>query len=199
MTSKEEIEVVARVLAGHFGPEFDNLPKDKTERQHWMYTKSSIPPDNTQDDFISAANDLVTTLDAHREKQGLVTVPVEPSYAMLDAGNEDFKNSGSIKDQMQSSSRVDAIREIYKRMLSKRNAPRLPYDLPQTPSQEQEQRIEAPRNVHPSGPPYPEWCDRTHEECADCALENVEPPQCHGHPQGPVACPDFKVSQEQDK
>ena len=37
------------------------------------------------------------------------------------------------------------------------------------------------------------FVDRTHEECADCALENVEPARCAGHPAGPVSCRDFKA------
>jgi hypothetical protein len=33
--------------------------------------------------------------------------------------------------------------------------------------------------------------DRYHEECCDCALENVEPPECNGHVAGPVTCSKF--------
>lgn len=30
--------------------------------------------------------------------------------------------------------------------------------------------------------------DRTHEECCECTLEKVEPPQCLGHPAGETSC-----------
>jgi hypothetical protein len=33
--------------------------------------------------------------------------------------------------------------------------------------------------------------DCTHEECADCSLENSDPPKCKGHASGPVACHHF--------
>jgi len=34
--------------------------------------------------------------------------------------------------------------------------------------------------------------DRTHEECSDCLLERVNPPQCLGHVAGPTHCSSFK-------
>jgi hypothetical protein len=34
--------------------------------------------------------------------------------------------------------------------------------------------------------------DRTHEECCDCLLEKVDPPQCLGHVAGPSHCNSFK-------
>jgi len=46
-----------------------------------------------------------------------------------------------------------------------------------------------------SRPPRHCWrlsCGRMHEECEDCALQAVEPPQCEGHQQGPVACERFE-------
>jgi len=33
--------------------------------------------------------------------------------------------------------------------------------------------------------------DRSHEECADCTLEDLEPPKCKGHAAGPIVCRDF--------
>ena len=32
---------------------------------------------------------------------------------------------------------------------------------------------------------------RRHEECYECALQDVEPPQCDGHQEGPLACSKF--------
>jgi hypothetical protein len=34
-------------------------------------------------------------------------------------------------------------------------------------------------------------CGRMHEECEFCDLQSVEPPQCEGHPEGPVSCERF--------
>ena len=34
--------------------------------------------------------------------------------------------------------------------------------------------------------------NRTHEECCECSLENVSPPQCMGHVAGPTSCKSFK-------
>ena len=34
--------------------------------------------------------------------------------------------------------------------------------------------------------------DRTHEECVDCILERVDPPECDGHIAGPVSCLQFE-------
>jgi len=33
---------------------------------------------------------------------------------------------------------------------------------------------------------------RSHEECDECQLQEVEPPQCSGHAPGPTSCKDFK-------
>jgi hypothetical protein len=30
--------------------------------------------------------------------------------------------------------------------------------------------------------------DRSHEECADCSLSELDPPQCKGHAAGPIPC-----------
>ena len=30
--------------------------------------------------------------------------------------------------------------------------------------------------------------NRTHEECCECAIENVSPPRCLGHVAGPTSC-----------
>lgn len=50
---------------------------------------------------------------------------------------------------------------------------------------------ELSKSVDVKGDPI-KTVDRTHEECADCALEMIEPPQCQGHCEGPVGCSLFK-------
>jgi ribA/ribD-fused uncharacterized protein len=35
--------------------------------------------------------------------------------------------------------------------------------------------------------------DRTHEECADCSKENVQPQPCKGHVDGPSPCLEFQL------
>jgi len=62
-------------------------------------------------------------------------------------------------------------------------------EVDHTPNAGREARAGASR------PPRHCWrfsCGRMHEECEGCALQNVEPPQCEGHPQGPVACERFE-------
>jgi len=43
-----------------------------------------------------------------------------------------------------------------------------------------------------SNPPV----DRVHEECYECRFQDVVPPLCAGHMQGPVGCKDFKAKEE---
>jgi hypothetical protein len=41
---------------------------------------------------------------------------------------------------------------------------------------------------------WAEWrqvCNRSHEECVDCAWEFAMPPVCTGHESGPVRCKQF--------
>ena len=35
-------------------------------------------------------------------------------------------------------------------------------------------------------------CDRSHEQCCECALEQIEPIQCKGHAAGPTSCNYFE-------
>ncbi len=39
--------------------------------------------------------------------------------------------------------------------------------------------------------------DRSHEECASCKFEYTKPPECNGHPQGPISCYLFKKRHDQ--
>jgi hypothetical protein len=43
------------------------------------------------------------------------------------------------------------------------------------------------------------YIDRTHEECADCSNEKLNPPQCHGHIAGPSPCRLFKEATHEPK
>ncbi len=63
----EMIVRVGRSLAGHFGPLFDDLPKDRIEQRAWAREGRAV--ENTQADLLDAAR---AAIEAMRE----------PDYAM---------------------------------------------------------------------------------------------------------------------
>ena len=48
------------------------------------------------------------------------------------------------------------------------------------------------KREEPSGEDKEYSLGRSHEECDDCVLKDIEPQQCKGHQPGPVSCRQFK-------
>ena len=59
------IELVARVIAGHFGPMFDALPKDEIQRREWNRNPTgnfNHPYEESQADMLDAAKAAIRAM-----------------------------------------------------------------------------------------------------------------------------------------
>lgn len=73
MGSMTMVERMARAIAGHFGPEFDDLPKDKAERINRNRVGEMF--DDSQEDVLEAAKAALQAL-------------MEPTPGMVEAGQQ---------------------------------------------------------------------------------------------------------------
>ena len=75
-------EIMARAVAGHYGPIFEDCPVDRKDYDA-MFIRGKVSGDtSSQDEHIDAAKSAITAL----EKAGYAVVPVEPTDEMLSAG-----------------------------------------------------------------------------------------------------------------
>jgi hypothetical protein len=63
---------LARHLAGYIGPEFDSLPRDKTQLQEWKRVGGAGQIDHTQDDLLEIAQAAISYLSATTENPSVV-------------------------------------------------------------------------------------------------------------------------------
>lgn len=72
-TETPMLERVARAMAGHFGQNFDDLPKDKQDRRDRLRSTQDYVPDHDQSDVLEAARAALEAM-------------LEPSIDMCAAG-----------------------------------------------------------------------------------------------------------------
>jgi hypothetical protein len=75
--SPELVERVARALAGHFGPVFDDLPRDRVQQREFL-REGGNPAENTQEDCLEAARAAIEA--THLEEVVRALEPFVPHY-----------------------------------------------------------------------------------------------------------------------
>ena len=78
-----DIEAVARAIAGHYGPLYDDCPDCHVKDGR------NIPD---KEGHLDAARDAITAYEALLAQRGLVVVPREPTDKMMRAGAANLRN-----------------------------------------------------------------------------------------------------------
>jgi len=72
------VEKMARAMAGHFGPDYGALPKDKIERN--IMLRQGLIYDNTQEDLLQAAASVLTALSEPTEEMILAALETNSRF-----------------------------------------------------------------------------------------------------------------------
>ena len=71
-----QVELVARAIAGHFGPVFDGLPTDEIQRREWNRSPKAgcagnlgPPYEESQADLLEAAKDAIRAMKGRGDEQ----------------------------------------------------------------------------------------------------------------------------------
>lgn len=104
-------EIMARAVAGHYGPEFDDCPIDRKDYEA-MFIRGKVSGDtSSQDEHIDAMKDAISAL----EQAGYAIVPVEPAKQTMEKMREAHPMAASVyRDSYDMS-------KIYKAMIQQAN------------------------------------------------------------------------------